>query len=201
MAAPAHPVVQNPMPTPTPAVGAYRCVVCGSPTVQKISALYRGGSWEVDSTGTSVGLGYVSGGHLVYTVAESQEHGHGQTHLAAYFRPPDAPHPPRSYYAAAYVGFGFGLFLLIVAFLAQRLPVIQVIIGLLAVACSLAGWREWAAVSRGLKERQVEWEADMDAWQTSLQRWGQLFYCGRCDQVYDPNTGRHAPPVWVRSLL
>jgi len=56
---------------------------------------------------------------------------------------------------------------------------------------------------------RAEEQADCDVayltatarWRRSLALWNELFYCPRCDTVFDPRTGASAPSASVRALL
>jgi hypothetical protein len=42
---------------------------------------------------------------------------------------------------------------------------------------------------------------DYDRWSQAMERWNHLFYCSRCDNLYNPQTNQAAPVHQMNHLI
>lgn len=194
---PPHPVYPVP-----PA--AFSCPVCGSPAVQKVSAICQAGRWDGQNVGLSVGHGHFSGGGSVNTVGANVGVSQGATQLAQLLSPPPRPTQPPNGFAIAAGCTGClalpGGIVLLTA-LASGFKDIEggalvVPIALLVVATGFTV----EAVRQGRFAR-MKHQQNLMLWQQAMTQWDTLFYCGRCDNAYSPQTGQHAPPSHIGALV
>jgi hypothetical protein len=65
----------------------------------------------------------------------------------------------------------------------------------------------WGAVcliasdKRNYPVARQRFEQELPRWEQAMARWSALFYCPRCDNAYDPQTGEAAPAAAMCSLL
>jgi hypothetical protein len=82
-------------------------------------------------------------------------------------------------------------FLLVLALLVTLFGVdsdfFEALLALIVVAVSLSE-------SKRVQDARARWEVTIEDWQ-------RLFYCPRCDRVFDPQTGRSAPSGQMQALL
>lgn len=183
------------------------CVACGNPAIQKVSGLYRGGVWSAEAVGVGVGYGRTSGGQSFTTVSTSTAASAGGTGLAQALAPPRQPH---RYSSAAHNTVGYGLFAAVVMWLAVWLvfalgssnprvvDTIFVVVASLATVIPLAAIP--AAVASTRRQRHTL-PILLQRWQVVTEHWERLYYCPRCDRVFNPQTGQHAPAQAMSGIL
>lgn len=197
----------NPAP-PVPAVAPtvpedLACPSCGNGSVQRVSAIVHAGSWSGRSSGLSVGLGHISGGPNFETVGTTAARSAGSTALAQLLAPPDKPDTEQSPERVRMQVLGI---LAIICFFAAMIGFSQSSvfsgIGWLGLA-ALFGGCCWLAVRRTLpgSPEYERLQEQIRQWSRRRERWDSLFYCSRCDCVFDPE-GKTAVPVRrMHSLL
>ncbi len=171
------------------------CRMCGSTGGQKLTAICRAGSWTTQSRGYAVGVGGDGYGNTVMVGGPTSSTSHGQTALAALLLPPNRPVFRPSRVGSILVPLIGGLVSL-VASTAGPLP------ASVAVLLTCALWfvvllSEGRAAADGLARHG----ASRLVWEQAMQTWGRLFYCSRCDHVYDPQEGTAAAPTAMNTLL
>ncbi len=200
-------------PSPAPAQYAAQepngCVACGSPTIQKVSGLYRGGVWSAESVGVGVGYGRTSGGQSFTTVSTSHAVSAGGTGLAQALAPPQQPH---RFNTSAEIT----LFSSMVASLAAWIvcwwtlagtPLLVVLHSplvayiLVASATTLIPIAAAPFALKSVREQKAQLTILLQRWRTVTSRWQRLYYCSRCDRVFNPQTGRYAPSHATSSIL
>lgn len=192
-------------PAPRPSIlplGLLGCPVCGHEDTQKVSAVYQGGSWTEQSSGSVGGVGMVWDGPAFVAVGETWQETHGHSRLAAALAPPPRPcGPPGG--LRMLIG-GLIVAVLGAVFGAVSLPFCLILIGIpfllmggitAIVGVFVAGRGLWA-VCQGMKA-----DAQVPRWGLVMDVWVRLFYCRRCDSVFDPATGRSAPSSNAQALL
>lgn len=205
---PAYPVPQAPPPArpiPVQPTGPCRCAACGSEQVQKVTAICREGNWDTHGRGQTTGASILPNGQVVYAVADTRTYGRGQTRLAQQLAAP--PHPdwgstPRDgiYWGAG----GAGVMLLVTLMVANNSAAgFWLTSGCALLAGLLVGYAVWESYRVRARERAgaVHYERARAEWQHQMARWEQLYYCSRCDVVFDPHTRRYAHPAQQWSLL
>jgi hypothetical protein len=50
-----------------------------------------------------------------------------------------------------------------------------------------------SAYQENIRQRQLQTEETSNRWNTAIERWNQLYYCGRDDCVFLPGSHTHAP--------
>lgn len=179
------------------------CRNCGIPSGQKVSAIYREGSWDSQSVAASVGVGYASTGQSILTVAESVGQGRGQTRLAQVLSPPNSPGVTNVSWGSVYLCSAATMGCLVFAVgnwvAGQLVPGLGAL--LLAVGAGMGIWANRRQLAREQQQSLREYDAEFRRYQLALQRWGELYYCGRCDMTYNPQTGQAVPVTAVHSLL
>ena len=177
------------------------CVSCGSPSIQKVSGLYQGGVWSAEAVGVGVGYGRTSNGQSFTTVSTSHATSAGGTSLAQALAPPMKPHsfqtkPEIICLTGIFVAFLAWLWcymalagstasfilhsnLIRYVFIASALTLVPVISAPYAIKAS--------------RKQKTHLAVLLRRWKTVISHWDQLYYCSRCDQVFNPHTGQHVP--------
>lgn len=177
-------------------------------SVQKLSALFTAGQSIGTYQGTSYGTAYVNGKPTTVT-SSSSGNTYSTTSLAASVAPPT---PPVAVTLLQLMGWSLLFYLsacLIIApyFVWKRLKVWvssdtsiqkQIFTPLFSFYCVIAllfGWALfWAVLLIPLLNR-IRMHEDLarriELYQESVHKWDQLFYCHRCDIIFDPVSGNH----------
>jgi hypothetical protein len=197
-------------------VTAYTCLVCGNSAVQKVTAICQAGSWASNSQGVSFGVGHVgplTGGADFGMVSTTTSQSAGASHLARTLAPPlrpvcRSPGGTAGLVILICVAAFFGLFGVVgLAALANSGPSDSGGLGcavfMLIVALASAGGA--VAIHLDMQRQRtramVEYRHKLPLWEAGMRRWNQLFYCSRCDNVYNPQTGQSAPAHAMPSIL
>lgn len=198
----ANPPPEVPAATP-PVPGELACPSCGNAAVQKVSAIVHAGTWSGRSSGLSVGVGHISGGPNLGMAGANATQSAGSTALAQLLAPPDKPDTDQS---------------------PERTRIL--VLGLIAFACvfgalvclsnsNASGGITWLLLAallgycRQLWVRRTspgspEYERAQEQarqWSRRRARWDRLFYCSRCDSVFDPEDRSAVPVRRIHSLL
>ena len=194
--APAAPAQATFSPPPTPLNAAMlACRVCGNTAAQKVSAVCQSGAWSGGSSSLSVGAIHLRHGDIPMS-AVTATRSSGASEIARLLMPPVRPR-----FVASWAG-----------------SILVAITGLVAVliAASMGGplWATTAAALAGLlwffvlraeggteATGQARHHAALAQWEHAMRIWDRLFYCSRCDHVYDPQDGVAAPPHGMPALL
>ena len=171
------------------------CRVCGNTTAQKVSAVCQSGSWSGGSSSLSVGAIHLRHGDIPMS-AVTATRSSGASEIARRLMPPARPRFVASWVGSVLVAM-FGL-----------------VAVLIAAGTSGAAWATAAAALTGLvwffvlraegdgeAEGQARHQAALAQWEHAMRIWDRLFYCSRCDHVYDPQGGAAAPPHAMPALL
>ena len=174
-------------------------------SIQKLSAIYTSGCGSGTYQGTSYGTAYVNGKASTVT-STSSGNTYYASNLAASIAPPT---PPQAVTMLQLMGwsllFCFSLCLIIAPyFVWKRLKTWtssdvniqkQIFTPLFNFYCVIAlifGWALiWALLLVPLLNR-IRQHEDLERrtrlFQESLHKWNRLFYCHRCDIIFDPET-------------
>jgi hypothetical protein len=170
-----------------PAVTPLACCVCGNTAVQKVSAICRSNS--------GFSLGEVTG----VTV--------GASNLALALAAPAQPRH-RDYTAGivvvSLITAGAGLAWLSVLGAGNGEPLLKEVLGGVAwflFLCTLAGAVGLSLLIRASVAASREHGHKYARWKQAMSRWDALFYCPRCDSVYNPQGRQAAPAHAMHSLL
>lgn len=194
------PMVLPPMPPervyeslPTLPHGVLSCIVCGNDSTQKLSAIYQAGSYTEHTRSSSNSLAADLNGNVYDAVTSTSARTFGVTGIAQTLAPPPRPSCSRVngcglYFCIvlAFLGFflsravGFGGFWTFIMF-----------IGVVSAATVLI---LHATELQAAKDR-------LPYWRHSMERWEMLFYCSRCDHVFNPHTQSFSPSKAVQSML
>lgn len=185
------------------------CRACGCLDGQKVSAICQAGSWTSQGSGVSVGVGHVFGGPNFATVGRTHSASISATQLAQVLAPP--PMPPvvgsANFFLTALLALplllcGAGTAFLLLLAVAASLFWVPFLIALgvtVAFGCMFYG------VARGehalFEERRRSGLEHRARWEQAMHNWESLYYCPRCDSVYDPVTLRTARAHETSSLL
>ena len=187
-------------PTPVPAAPplsaeALACRMCGNTAGQKLTAICRAGSWSTQSRGYAVGMGYDGSGHSVMVGGPTASSSFGQTALASQLLPPRRPVFHASHIASILIPLiGFA-----VSLIAYSAGPVAATVGVL-LTCGL--WMlALLTEGRSAADGQARHDAACATWDSAMLVWNRLFYCSRCDHVYDPQAGTAAAPNAMHSLL
>ena len=132
--------------------------------------------------------------------------GSGQTALAQALQLPSKPSGCGISLAvlATYVsvcgafGFALGGFIGVTDPAASENPLIVGIVWFgLSVVFVLLTVLSGRYVGKARKHHQDE----LKHWEQSMGNWDRLFYCPKCDRVFDPETSRYAPVTQIGQLL
>ena len=89
----------------------------------------------------------------------------------------------------------------------QNLPspldrLIEAIVGFVALTgVFLYGKREMREAAIAYRIAALKFQSKAEAQTKMMERWERLSYCGRCDRVFDPSSGRTAPSQQMLDLL
>lgn len=171
------------------------CRMCGNTAAQKVTAICRAGSWTTHSQGYTVGMGDDGHGHTMMVGGSTASTSHGHTGLVGMLLPPPRPafHPRWTF---SKLVPSVGIVLGFLAFTASPMAA-TCIVGITSLLWLLSLVSESRAESQG----RADFTIAHTQWEHSMQVWNRLFYCSRCDHVYDPQQGGVVAPGAMRSLL
>jgi hypothetical protein len=183
-----------------------KCLCCGSDTVEKVSGLCQRETWTESTKGHQTGVGQVIGGPSFVTTSRIGTQSVGSTQLMKALAPPEPPRERKSESMTAAVVCGIVVGLMAMFFIAGRSAHPDGTTWLLAILPPVALPALLALIVRPsyLADKNrlaAEFQASHANWLRWMTTWDRLFYCRKCDSVYDPVTGRHAPSMQMPSLL
>ena len=170
-----------------------------------MSGLFQAGAWASQSQGAFGGVVSTGNGHLTPFGGATASQTQGVSGLARQLAPPPCPQyttPALCVAAVLLGGLTGGLWLFDYMMSsggggnAAHGAFVWLIVGFSLVTAGLA-FPAWTAAQTQREKHQ----AAMERWQEQTGRWNQLFYCGRCDQAFDPVARRYAPAMAMGSLL
>lgn len=187
---------QSPSPITRPLTDEMlACQMCGNTAGEKLTAICRSGTWTTQSRGYMGGMGNDGYGHSIMVGGSTASSSLGQTALANLLLPPRCPsfHPSRvGSILIPIVGF------LISLILYSAGPMIATSA---ALVTSVIWYFVLMSEGRAAALGQARLRFDYPRWERAIQTWNRLFYCSRCDHVYDPQAGKAAPPNAMNTLL
>lgn len=164
---------------PMSSVDPFNCIVCQNPNVQKVSALYQSGNWQTTSNTVMVGGGHMFGGNNFATLSGGVTGTSGATQLAQFLAPPVCP---KLYTTENWVRFFVGGALAALLTFGLAIPFFA-IAGLFMASKQSAAQQQLAVFNR------------------QMPRWTRLYYCSKCDNIYDPMTRQATHPSDMRNFL
>lgn len=176
------------------------CPSCGGEAVQRVPAVVGAGTWTSHANTMGGYGGHSSDGTDFSGTFAGSTFGGGSTDLAARLAPPRDPHRVYSGWFFAglgtlgYGGYSVAMACGIVGYQTPEMTTFFLGGGLLLLALSGLCWWRFAL-------HQGELAEEKRAYPERMRCWGSLFYCARCDAVYDPASGRAASPHGIGSLL
>jgi hypothetical protein len=168
------------------------CVKCANTDVRKVSAVVREGTWKAKTHGESWGYRRDHKGRWRPDPRTYSETHTRTTELADLLAPPDEPwafaFPPQIFFWLAIAAAWF------------LTPSLGAFLVVLLILCWLMGSFN-NVMNREYKRSKERAQAAKEEWRTQMKNWNQLCYCGRCDTVFNPETGQSAPVNEMGSLL
>lgn len=174
---------------------AYRCIVCGNEDIQKVSALFNAGTWAANSVGFSVGGGHIWGGPNFTTADISTTATSGATSLAQALAPPQPPRQEANYVGCAIAAVAF------LGFIALCSAIVSPIAWLFVAGCAVGLFALVQGFRRESIRNQLQYQMDFQRFSIATQRWEALFYCRRCDHVFNLTTGEQCPSAMMHAYL
>lgn len=177
------------------------CVNCQNEEVEKVSSVYNSGTWSASKQGTRHGVRWDKKGRPIVTTEPYTEHAKGATRLAEMLAPPEEP-TNAAVVVIILACIGLLCFLWFLAVL-----VLEGLLGwtgssLAGIVLAVVALSVLYDPAKRLAERQAEqFQKKHALWKLAMDRWESLYYCSRCDQVFDPATGKSASPRKMSSLL
>ena len=199
------------------------CPCCQKDDVQRVSAIHSAGSWSgssswdtrgsVETDTVGLNFGRIDGPHshantfgvnTAHTSGHTAQHGFesssGATNLARTLAPPLPPSTPVKKGISERAGCWF-----------VGLPVVFFMLwggGLSGFICwpvilitLIVWWATWDTNKRENQRDQEGFPILQKDFERKWARWNALYYCRRCDAVFDPASGRNAPATNIRTLL
>ena len=182
------------------------CAHCGSDQIQKVTAIVNAGTSS--SGGAAVSWEPGPNGQMVQHVVPY--HGTSTSRLASMLAAPAGPRvnmiPPSAdmegcglaFLGAIFVGVGLWC---AVGLWGENLHAFAPIPCVVAAFLVRWLWRTYAAMKERYRQACRDAERQVPQWKQAVARWEALYYCHRCDHVFDPNTGRSAAAQDMKSLL
>ncbi|HLK61120.1 MAG TPA: hypothetical protein VKU00_31450 [Chthonomonadaceae bacterium] len=177
------------------------CAHCQNEEVEKVSAVYNRGTWTSSSYGTRHGVRWDRRGRPFVATEPFSERSKGATRLAEMLEPPTEP---------ANVGMIMVLLfctaLLFCLWLSSAL-LFQNLFGwtggcITGIVVVLFAFSMIYDPAKRVSDRQTKrYEEKHTQWKQAMDRWDNLYYCSRCDHVYDPDSGKSATARNMGSLL
>lgn len=193
---------------PTCGAGAFppyllrACPICQGDQIQKVSGIFRSGRFDSFHVGVGLGTGHTASGQTFHTTAVVPTIGSHTSELAKCLAPP-AKSATKSWILALVVLVCLGEVAAVVSFLrfvviATRLagtvgPEVWWMVGFLVLVCL---GPLYVVIQLLRPDPDENWRS-----RERQATWDRSYYCARCDQVFDPITGRHeAPDIWGNRL-
>lgn len=176
------------------------CPVCRNEQTQRLTALTRAGTWMSQSSGTSVGAGHFDSGDNFTTFSSTSSVTHGASQLAMQLAPPKLPRPNYTWGIMLVFGILVGLMGVMFGLVAFGSPdgLQTGIYGALMITVSMF---LFAKSRRACLAERAAAVRDGELWSNQMTIWERLFYCSRCDHVFDPANGRFVTSLGYCSLL
>ena len=170
----------------------YLCVECGNTDVKKVAAIVREESWETKTRGESYGFRRDGKGRWRPDPRTYTETKTGTSKLAQQLAAPEEPIAillsPDWFYTLA---------LIVAWFLTPSVGAFFIVWFILSGV--------YGQLRRPLKQahlRHIEKaKVAKVEWAKAMKSWNALYYCVRCDTVYNPETRQSAPVNEMRTLL
>lgn len=175
--------------------GALSCPVCASAGTQRVTSVYRAGSWTESGTVSSGTYAMFTGGVEAVGVGVSQVQTSGVPGSARLLAPPPPPTMPATHPYA--IAISLTLIILSIPVFLISLPLSIILIGIPGLVLSpimFIGGLAGLIVTSNRQAVCRRSEQQYPRWQEAIRHWEILFYCSRCDYVYIPGT-RHARPA------
>ncbi|WP_119322674.1 hypothetical protein [Capsulimonas corticalis] len=174
------------------------CAFCNNLDVQKLSVIVKSGITRSSTSGTTYGAIYTGDGVMPVTSVSSGSNT-AVTQLASALSPPPRPilNVFNSCLTAFFIVIGFVILLIGLAIVSSN--TVGGLLTLLIGACVIIGMPYSEAIAA---QKRKEVHAVQEAtWQRNIENWDCLFYCPRCDHVYDPRYKRYVPSHLMYQLL
>ncbi len=199
------------------------CPVCGNQHVQKVSAISQAGTWtessswaenakwQSNSTGATAGpIHSKNGDAFAFGVTGSHNVGSGTTSgfgetsgsttLAAMLAPP--PRPVQTTPTDSDGCAGFCVVLLLIILGCWQYEDLSGIVACLLAALPALGL--WSLIQQNLeaaKSAKDGYPPLVATWERKMANWDQLFYCPRCDHVFNPESRSSQPASRMQFML
>lgn len=193
------------------------CPGCGMvDRVAKVSAVYSAGLQASELSGSTMGAAFPIGdgnNDPAVGAAYTQLSGSSQSDLSRKLSPPPQPIKPRGRGGCAIALLGLGVMLAIApvgavlrsieeglpsGFVALVVEAIRLLLGavllvVMALVCFYFGSRWKQEADEAYDAAMARYEAQLPAWRNALAAWKRLYYCARCDGVFEPGEGELYP--------
>lgn len=176
---------------------SFMCAQCRNPNIQRLSAIVRAGTRQGTAVGGLINVGAALAGNVLDAINVGGAVQRSSSDLARLLAPPREPLPPLSW------GLLKGLFVVLMAPFAipialQFETLGAVVVYLLAALVIGALIAYWVTAHR---RRVAEYVNDYVLWKRVMEKWGDVFYCGRCHSVTDVTTGLTASAESVDGFI
>lgn len=166
-------------------------------SVQRVRSVVSGGTSSGSYSGPTHGAAYTPGSGWGGTVGHATLSGSSSTVLEQRLAPPTEPTDPRSYNRSL---IGPAMLLLAVGgVISLVLIAVSDAAAYIGLAVTFGGLFVWEMRKRSSYKKH--YESDHPRWQRMMQRWNDLFYCHRCDPVFDPRGHEKAQVEGMYALL
>ena len=179
------------------------CPMCGNRATQKVAAIYRGGSWNQQSVGESVGYATDFQGHGAIIMGETVTQTSGATQLAQMLAPPQAPwFDERRERVSQYISYALcGFFLVVFVGLLNENVGASTLSGLVFVGTFALAIYTTIQTNLAIKNGREDTDQARAIHGRQMKDWEQLDYCPQCDHVSHPASHHVARAQSYRSLL
>ena len=170
------------------------CPNCGNDLVHKVSDLYDVGLGGQRSTGGTVVPEGDSDGPKEFSSSSWS----GRRKMASRFRPPRKPSRLSIALIAVMLVFSFTVAPCFVCNYTSGKSPVEAAIAYVLLALCLSSLAAYLYLARWQKSH---YRTGMPRWFYSMRTWNRLYYCPRCNGVFDPETGKHVQAKDMRRIL
>ena len=173
---------------------ALTCPDCGNELVHKVSDLYDVGLGGQRSTGGTV----MPEGDLDGPGGFGSGSWMGRRRMASRFRPPRKPTRLSIALISVTLVFSFTVAPCFVCNYTSGKSPLEAGIAYALLALCLSSLAAYLYLSRWQKSH---YRTETPRWFHSMRKWNRLYYCQRCDSVFDSETGEHVQARDMRRIL
>jgi hypothetical protein len=200
-------------PPPPGHAFACACTVCGNAQVQTVTAICQEGQWSAVTSMQTTGVAFDMQGHSALAFGGGTAHNFGSTQLAAMLAPPPLPsfrNPEvigtRTAFIIAMAVLAFFTLIFAAPYWAsartdEELPLGALLFGAGSLACFMVALSVHRQCGPALRQAHWHFDQAVEMHRQQIATWQQLYYCSRCDHVYNPLNGQAAQTAYMYTLL